>query len=120
MAKTIKDRQRSTPLSLAPLRETTRFKKHVVSSLDRVRKGSHNIDGDENVHAATLNLGISPIPESALEGGVGDDVEETVTVPVGSKLAERSSAQSSRSRPVLLRARRRESHSPIPQEGTSL
>lgn len=92
--------QRPAPITLEPMKDVARLKKHVSSALDRVSKGSRKLERKDNVsESAKAVKSVSPIPEDA--EGVHDDV------PVGSRYGERTVSANPRGRSAArMRARR--------------
>ncbi|XP_066998294.2 protein PTHB1 isoform X1 [Anabrus simplex] len=93
LAKSVKDQQRSTPLSLDIMRETARFKKHLAAAIERVMKTNPVVDKKVTEEKKDVPVGIPPIPEA-----VEAPVEEEVVVPTGSRYAERKTSAQSRGR----------------------
>jgi Bardet-Biedl syndrome 9 protein len=102
LAKSSKTSQHSAPLTLEPMKDVTRFKKHVSAVLDRVCRGSRRTESNDHVREALKAAkSVSPIPEAG-EGGP----EEDPVVPVGSQYGERAVSANRRGRATLLTARR--------------
>ncbi|XP_049780719.1 protein PTHB1 [Schistocerca cancellata] len=85
LAKSVKDQQRSAPISLDALQDIARVKKHISMAFERTCRGSQ-LPGkkEHNVESSTLHVGISPIPEAT---EINEDDEGTI--PRGSQLAEK-------------------------------
>jgi Bardet-Biedl syndrome 9 protein len=85
LAKASKTSQHPAPITLEPMKDIARLKKHISSALDRISKGSHRLERKDNVSESLKPVkSVSPIPEAG-EGGR----DEEPTVPVGSQYGER-------------------------------
>jgi hypothetical protein len=97
LAKDHNPSQRLAPITLEPMKDIARLKKHISSALDRISKGSHRVEKEDNVGETLKPVkSISPIPE-AVEGGHDDAV-----VPVGSWYGERAVSAKPRGRSAVL------------------
>ena len=97
LAKDHNPSQRLAPITLEPIKDIARLKKHISSALDRVSKGSHRPEWKDDVGETPRPVNpVSPIPE-AVEGGHDDAV-----VPVGSQYGERAVSAKMRGRSAVL------------------
>lgn len=87
LAKSVKDQQRSAPISLDALQDIARVKKHISMAFERACRGNQLPERKEhNVESSTLHVGISPIPEATEI----NEEEDEGKIPRGSQLAEKS------------------------------
>jgi hypothetical protein len=101
------------PITLEPMKDITRFKKHISSALDRVCKGSHKLERKDNVSESLKPVkSVSPI----LEVGEGGPDEEP-TVPVGSQYGERTVSANPRGRTAALLKARRDAQASVTSDG---
>jgi hypothetical protein len=101
LAKDHNTSQHLAPITLEPLKDIARLKKHISSALDRMSKGSHRLQKKDNVGDSQKPVKpASPIPE-AVEGGHDEDS----LVPVGSQYGERAVSGKPRGRSAVLKAR---------------
>jgi hypothetical protein len=112
LAKDYNPSQRLAPITLEPMKDIARLKKHISSSLDRISKGSHRAERKDNggENMKPLNS-VSPIPE-AVEGGLDDAV-----VPIGSQYGERAVSAKPRGRSAVLHKARVAARSPAICDG---
>ncbi|XP_069672728.1 protein PTHB1 isoform X2 [Periplaneta americana] len=116
LTKTSKSSQRLAPITLEPMKDIARFKKHISSALDRVSKGSHGTERKDNAADPLKSVkSVSPIPEAG-EGGH----EEETAVPVGSQYGERAVSANPRGRSAALLRARRALHTPSVDSGLNL
>ena len=112
LAKDHNPSQRLAPITLEPMKDIARLKKHISSALDRISKGSHRPERKDNPgeNVRPLNS-VSPIPE-AVEGGHDDAV-----VPIGSLYGERAVSAKLRGRSAVLHKARVAARSPAISDG---
>jgi len=107
LAKDHNPSQRLAPITLEPMKDIARLKKHISSALDRVSKGSHRPERRDNVGETLKPVNtVSPIPE-AVEGG-----HEDAVVPIGSQYGERAVSAKPRGRSAVLHKARAAAKSP--------
>jgi len=112
LAKDHNPSQRLAPITLEPMKDIARLKKHISSALDRVSKGSHRPERKDNVGETLRPVNpVSPIPE-AVEGGHDDAV-----VPIGSQYGERAVSARPRGRSAVLHKARVAAQSPAISDG---
>jgi Bardet-Biedl syndrome 9 protein len=113
LAKGSKTSQHLTPITLEPMKDITRFKKHISAVLDRICKGSHKSERKDNVGEPLKPVkSVSPIPET----GEGDHDEEPA-VPLGSQYGERAVSANPRGRSAALLKARRAAQTPVTRDG---
>jgi Bardet-Biedl syndrome 9 protein len=113
LAKSSKTSQHLAPITLEPMKDITRFKKHVSAALDRISRGSRRAESNDHVGEPLKPVeSVSPIPEAG-EGGP----EEDPVVPVGSQYGERAVSANRRGRSAALLKARRAAQAPVTPDG---
>jgi hypothetical protein len=108
-----KTAQHLAPITLEPMKDITRFKKHISAALDRICRGSHRAESNEIVGESLKPVtSISPIPEAG-EGGLDEDP----VVPLGSQYGERVVSANPRGRSAALLKARRAMQTPVTPDG---
>ncbi|XP_023709246.1 protein PTHB1 isoform X3 [Cryptotermes secundus] len=109
LAKGSKTSQHLAQIALEPMKDITRFKKHISAVLDRISKGSNKAERKDNVGELLKPVkSVSPIPEA----GEGGHDEEPV-VPVGSQYGERAVSANPRGRSAALLKAHRAAQMPV-------
>ncbi|PNF32018.1 hypothetical protein B7P43_G06546 [Cryptotermes secundus] len=113
LAKGSKTSQHLAQIALEPMKDITRFKKHISAVLDRISKGSNKAERKDNVGELLKPVkSVSPIPEA----GEGGHDEEPV-VPVGSQYGERAVSANPRGRSAALLKAHRAAQMPVTNDG---
>jgi Bardet-Biedl syndrome 9 protein len=113
LAKSSKTSQHLSPITLEPVKDVARLRKHISAALDRISRGSHRTESDDHVRESLRAAkSVSPIPEAG-EGGP----EEDPVVPIGSQYGERAVSANRRGRSAALLKARRAAQTPLTPAG---
>nr|CAD7463701.1 unnamed protein product [Timema tahoe] len=109
LAKSHKEKQRVTNSTVESMKDTTKFKKHISSAIDRLSKSTNILERKEGTgdfsnvsHSSHPPKIVSPIPEGVEVPTTDASNDMEITIPISSRFTERKASGIPRGRSALL------------------